>query len=99
VDDDPFPIKKLNKLLQIHHLYFGTPNPEDLVPIREVTSELQEILIKTGHLEGNVTGDFDDITRQGLRTLAGMENLEERWDGEGDLIDLTVMRYLRDKFS
>ena len=99
VDDNPHPIQKLNKLLQIHHLYFGTPDPEDVIPVSEVAVELQEILQKTGHYGGKVTGDFDNLTRQGLRTLAGIENLEERWDGEGDLIDLTVVRYLRDKFG
>jgi len=98
VDDDPFPIKKLEKLVQMHHLFFGATKAEDLIPIGDLAVELQEIVSRTGDYEGAVTGVFDEKTRSALRALVGRENLEERWDGKGDSIDMQVVIYLRDRF-
>jgi uncharacterized Ntn-hydrolase superfamily protein len=99
VDDDPNPIEELKGLVKTHHLYFGEVDPEDLIPLESVADELQELLRRTGHFDGAVTGEFDEATRQALNTLVSMENLEERWDGKGDQIDSTVVVYLRDKFG
>lgn len=98
VDDDPKPIARLKKLLEMHHLYFGEVDPKDLIPLEDVTSELQDLLMRTGHYKGPQTGVFDESTRKALRALVGIENLEERWTGEGDMIDLKVIEYLRDRF-
>ena len=57
------------------------------------------MLRRTGHYDGAVTGVFDEVTRKALRTLVGIENLEERWDGEGDMIDRCVLEYLRGRFA
>ena len=99
VDDDPYPIKRLKKLLEMHHLYFGEVDPEDLVPLENVAAELQVLLRQTGNYTGPVTGIFDERTRKALTTLVGIENLEERWSGEGDMIDRCVLEYLRDRFG
>jgi uncharacterized Ntn-hydrolase superfamily protein len=99
VDDDPHPIQRLTQLVAMHHLFFGEVDPDDLVPLQEVTGEMQEILVRTGHYSGPVTGQFDEATRKALRALVGMENLEERWDGQGDTIDQKVLDYLRDKYG
>ena len=99
VDDDPNPIRKLRELVEMHHLYFGEVNPDDLIPLESVAAELQDLLRRTGHYDGPVTGAFDERTRRALRTLVGIENLEERWDGEGDAIDRGVVEYLRDRFD
>jgi hypothetical protein len=56
-------------------------------------------LLRTGHYDDAVTGVFDRPTRKALRALVGIENLEERWDGEGDSIDRCVVEYLRDKYG
>jgi uncharacterized Ntn-hydrolase superfamily protein len=98
VDDDPHPIRKLKALVEMHHLYFGEVGPDDLVPLASVASELQELLRRTGHYDGPLTGVFDPATRKALHTLVGIENLEERWNGEGDTIDRSVVEYLRDRF-
>lgn len=99
VDDDPHPIAKLQQLVQMHHLYFGAVNPDDRIPLADVTAELQTILQRTDHYTGIVDGRLDAVTRKALRALVGMENLEERWDGTGEMIDRAVVDYLREKFG
>lgn len=99
VDDDPEPIRKLQKLVEIHHLYFGQVDPHNLIPLAEVAVEMQDLLRRTGYYDGPATGEFDERTRKALQALVGVENLEERWDGEGDSIDGCVVEYLRDKFG
>ncbi|MGB6423542.1 MAG: DUF1028 domain-containing protein [Anaerolineales bacterium] len=98
VDDDPKPIQKLMELVEMHHLYFGEVDPSDLIPLQSTAAELQDLLQRTGQYDGPVTGVFDEVTRKSLCTLVGIENLEERWNGEGDMIDRHVVEYLRDKF-
>lgn len=99
VDDNPQPIRKLKKLVETHHLYFGEVNPDDLIPLADVALELQELLQKTGYYDGPLNGVFDQNARKALVALVGVENLEERWDGKGDLIDRTVVDYLLDKYG
>lgn len=99
VDDHPYPILKLKQLVESHHLYFGEVNPDDLVPLASVAKELQGIMQKTGHYQGELTGAVDDDTLQSLRSLVGEENLEERWEGNPKAIDNKVVEYLREKFS
>lgn len=99
VDDDPHPIQKLKELVNMHHLYFGEPDPDDLAPLDDVAEELQEILQRTGHYEGEKHGRFDEATRKALRALVGEENLEERWSGEDDYIDRVVLEFLQKRFS
>ncbi len=99
VDDHPYPILKLKQLVENHHLLFGEVDPGDLVSLVSVTQELQGIMNKTGHYQGEVTGSFDEETRAALRNLVGEENLEERWNGKGKMIDNKVIEYLREKYS
>jgi uncharacterized Ntn-hydrolase superfamily protein len=99
VDDDPNPIQRLKQLVEMHHLFFGEVNPAHLIPLADVAIDLQRILQKTGHYAGPQHGQFDDETRQALRTLVGIENLEERWDGKGDMIDRKVIDFLIERFD
>lgn len=99
VDDHPSPIQKLKQLVESHHLYFGQVDPDDLVPLNSVFQELQALMIKTGHLKGEPRGLVDDQSISALRALVGEENLEERWNGDKENIDLKVVEYLRNKFS
>lgn len=98
VDDAPDPIRKLRQLVEMHHLYFGEVDPDDLVPLHGVAAELQAILQRTGHYHGPQSGQFDEATRKALRALVGAENLEERWDGTGDKIDRVVVDFLLERF-
>lgn len=99
VDDHPHPIKELERLLKMHHLYFGEVDMTTAVPLMRVATELQEMLYRTGHYHGPIDGDFGQQTREALRSLVGIENLEERWTGKEDVIDLAVLEYLREKFG
>ncbi|MBN2499829.1 MAG: DUF1028 domain-containing protein [Anaerolineales bacterium] len=99
VDDHPTPIAELERILAIHHLFFQSPDPADLVPLSEVAADLQHILRKTGHYSGEISGAFDAETRKALRALVGIENLEERWVGDEDEIDIKVVEFLQDKFK
>ncbi len=98
VDDDPYPIRKLQNLVEMHHLYFGEVDPANLVRLADVAAELQIILRRSCAFDGPQTGVFDDATRQALRALVGKENLEERWNGEGDMIDRLVVDYLKQRY-
>jgi uncharacterized Ntn-hydrolase superfamily protein len=99
VDDHPYPILKLKQLVENHHLYFGEVDPNDLIPLLSVAQELQQIMKKTGHYQGEISGRVDEPTLEALRNLVGEENLEERWNGEEKTIDNKVVEYLREKFS
>lgn len=99
VDDDPYPIRELQKLLQMHHLLFQETDPADLVPLSELTPKLQVLLQQTGYYDGPLSGEFDQTTRKALRALVGTENLEERWDGTGDRIDRQVVDFLLEKYG
>jgi uncharacterized Ntn-hydrolase superfamily protein len=99
VDDHPEPIDKLAELVAMHHIFFGKVDPADLIPLAGVAGELQSLLRRTGHYDGPVSGVFDEPTRKALRALVGRENLEERWDGTGDVIDRVVVDYLAKRFG
>jgi uncharacterized Ntn-hydrolase superfamily protein len=99
VDDHPEPIARLQELVTMHHLYFGTVDPNNTIPLADVAEEMQKLLTRTGHYTGPVNGQFDDITRKALRALVGSENLEERWDGTGEVIDKLVVEFLRGRFG
>lgn len=99
VDDDPQPIRKLKRLVQLHHLYFGRTAPEDWLKIEgELCRELQGILKRSGHYTGRLTGQYDGVTLNALRALVGIENLEERCREKEALIDRVVVDILRKKF-
>jgi uncharacterized Ntn-hydrolase superfamily protein len=99
VDDDPQPIRKLKRLVQLHHLYFGRTAPEDWLKIEgKLCRELQKMLKRSGHYTGRLTGQYDEATLGALRALVGIENLEERCREKEALIDRVVVDILRKKF-
>jgi uncharacterized Ntn-hydrolase superfamily protein len=100
VDDDPQPIRKLKRLLDLHHLYFGSTQPKDWLKIEgKLCRELQGILKRSGHYTGKLTSQYDEATRTALRALVGIENLEERCRENEALIDRIVVEILRKKFK
>ncbi len=94
VDDDPEPIRRLQRLVSMHHLLFGATRPDDLVPIATVARDLQRVVRVSGDYDGPIDGVFGETTRAALMALASRENLEERWFGDREQIDGTVVAYL-----
>jgi uncharacterized Ntn-hydrolase superfamily protein len=79
VDDHAAPVPELARLLDLHDIYFGTPDPATLLDMDEVADEVANRLRRLG---------FDD-----LETWMGNENYEERWvDGKIDPVVLAKLR-------
>jgi uncharacterized Ntn-hydrolase superfamily protein len=71
VDDHPEPVTELERLLEIHDMLFGKPDPATLLPLtgnlaREVSTLLAGVAIADADVE------------VGLNRWAGIENYEER---------------------
>src|SRR4029450_8038195 len=82
VDDHEDPLGELRRIRGIHAMLFGkTPREEWIAVGDALRAELEERLARVGH------GTLSD--------WAGVENLEERVDGEGE-IDPVVLARLRE---
>jgi uncharacterized Ntn-hydrolase superfamily protein len=100
VDDHVDPVPELEKLLGLHHLYFGASEPEDQLAIEgEVARTLQAIMVQLAYYAGEVNGVYDGETRRSLREFLGNENFEDRTDFEQGRIDRPVLEYLVNKFG
>jgi uncharacterized Ntn-hydrolase superfamily protein len=81
VDDHPQPIDELRRLHRIHHALFGKTPRDEWLPVDDaLRAELRERLARLGF--------------ERLEDWAGVENYEERVDGE-DAIDPVVLDELR----
>lgn len=101
VDDHPDPVMRLRELAKLHHLYFGGSEVAARLPIdKTIASELQGLLKHLGHYSGEITGQWDEPTKEAFWELVGVENLEERWspDDHAELIDPVVLDFLRERF-
>ena len=78
VDDHPDPVPELLRLLDLHELYFGTP--EQVLPLEgELAREVADRLARLGHAS--------------LEDWAGVENFEERMvPGSIDVLVLEQLR-------
>ena len=82
VDDHPLPIEELERLHRAHDALFGSTPREEWRPLE-------------GELAAEVRSRLDSLGYARLADWAGVENLEERVDGE-DAIDPVVLEHLRD---
>lgn len=97
VDDHPSPVPELRRLLTLHQLFFERPQETDALFIAaDVAERLHAVLVKTGHL-GATGGSWTAASDAALRELAGVENLEERLLGPGQ-VDRVVLAYLEGKY-
>jgi uncharacterized Ntn-hydrolase superfamily protein len=81
VDDHPQPIEELRRLYDLHSLLFGTTPRDQWISVdEELRAEIQRRLAALGY--------------ERLADWAGVQNLEERIDGE-DAIDPVVLEQLR----
>jgi uncharacterized Ntn-hydrolase superfamily protein len=102
VDDDPEPVQKLARLVELHHLFFGAPKPEDQLPITaDIARELQSYMRIGGYSQAEPSGIWDEAAKQDFWAMVGSENLEERWNLERDtnVIDRLALKYLREQFG
>ena len=75
VDDHPDPVPELGRLLELHSLYFGRPDPAKLLELAgPVGAEVRERLAAAGHPAGPAPAELDEA----LASWAGIANLEER---------------------
>jgi uncharacterized Ntn-hydrolase superfamily protein len=82
VDDHPDPLVELRRIYRMHDALFGsTPREQWLTVDEALRAELDDLLRRAGHPD--------------LASWAGVENLEERVDGE-DSIDPVVLDRLRE---
>jgi uncharacterized Ntn-hydrolase superfamily protein len=82
VDDHPDPLVELRRIYGLHDLLFGTTPRQDWIPVDDaLRAELAERLARAG--------------QPSLAAWAGVENLEERVEGE-DAIDPVVLERLRE---
>ena len=82
VDDHERPIEELRRIYALHDLLFGKTPRDRWLPLEgELGAEVRDRLARLGY--------------QRLGDWAGVENLEERVDGEG-AIDPVVLAALRE---
>lgn len=98
VDDHPAPVGELARLLELQRLYFERPGEGGVLEIdADIAARVQVVLIRSGYLQ-TLTSAWDDASDAALRSLAGVENLEERLLEPGR-IDRVVLSYLERKYS
>ncbi len=96
VDDSANPVPELVRLLGLHDLFFGQPDPETLRPLEgKLLDEVNGLLVQVGHPPA---GDDAGAVRAALWDWAGVENLEERVP-DSPVIDPVVLDVLRLKAS
>ncbi|MEV7217832.1 DUF1028 domain-containing protein [Kitasatospora cineracea] len=80
VDDHPDPVAELRRLLAVHEVLHGTPDPAELLPVEgELAEEIGRLLAVLG---------YDSLDR-----WAGVENLEGRLvEGKADPLVLAHLR-------
>jgi uncharacterized Ntn-hydrolase superfamily protein len=87
VDDHAEPVRELQRLFDLHQLYFGsTPDHEWLTVDDDLERELRSCLDRLGYGSGDLAAD--------LEAWAGVENLEERVRGAARL-DPVVLAEIR----
>lgn len=86
VDDHAAPVDELARLLDLHDLYFGKPDPDTLLDLSgELADEVRRRLADVGH--------GDDDLDAALAGWAGIENYEERLvPGKIDPLVLSKLR-------
>jgi len=91
VDDHTNPVFELGRLLDLHHLYFGKPDPRSLQDLTgDLAAEVAQRLTELGHPPAEDTPAALDVALAGW---AGIENLEERI--VAGQIDPAVLKHLR----
>jgi uncharacterized Ntn-hydrolase superfamily protein len=100
VDDDPAPVQRLAALVEMHHLFFGRSPVENRLKITgRLVHEIQALLVTQGLINGELSGNYDEPTRQAFAQFIGRENLEDRCDPHAGWIDPPALAYIRQRFG
>jgi len=95
VDDHPDPIRDLIRIRELHTLYFGATEPEDVVAVDgDVREEVVASLRRLGYLKSDDPND--EQLYEALRAFIGTENFEERGRERG-FLDRRVLDFMREK--
>jgi uncharacterized Ntn-hydrolase superfamily protein len=71
VDDHPQPVTELTRLLDLHDIYFGKPDPDTAAALEgALADEVRDRLARLGHADPDL--------EKALADWAGIENYEER---------------------
>lgn len=92
VDDAPAPVPELARLLDLHDIFFGRPDPATLRPLEgDLLDEVFGLLVQLDRRPAAVEAA---AVHAALRDWAGVENLEERIpeDAQVDPVVLDVLR-------
>ncbi len=94
VDDHPDPVPELTRLVDLHDLYFGRPDPADCLPLEDgLAAEVSARLAAVGFAPAT---EGPAALEAALASWAGVENLEERLvDGRIDPLVLDQLRAAR----
>ncbi|MDQ3867519.1 MAG: DUF1028 domain-containing protein [Actinomycetota bacterium] len=88
VDDHEAPIAELERLYELHTLYFGQTPKEEWIPVDdELAREIRERLERLGYDTADVQAAFHE--------WVATENLEDRVEEGSDMIDPVVLAELR----
>ena len=99
VYDHVQPIEELKRLYEIHRLTYFRSEEKNLINIDvDIARELQTIMQGLGFYQGEIHGNFDNITRKSLHDFMGWENYDERMRDD-DRIDIEVLEDIRKKHS
>lgn len=95
VDDHPEAPTELARVFEVYDREMLIRNDPLLEATPELVAELQRRLAAVGRLDGEPTGDYDDVSRAAIAGFAGEINLEGKLRDD-DLIYESLVRELRD---
>ncbi len=99
VDDHHRPIDELERLYELHQLYFG--QPQEAIDLdaenAETVESIQHMLSTLGYYAGEATGELNEATLQALENFHNMENLEMRRLEHPTQLDAEVLRFMERK--
>jgi uncharacterized Ntn-hydrolase superfamily protein len=102
--DNPKPLVELQRLYDLHKLYFFRSDPKNLIKIDEpICKELQTILSTKAYkgqqfYSGPINGKFDAATHKALNDFMGWENYDVRIRRD-DQIDTEVLNDIRKNYA
>ena len=93
IDDHAEPVRELQRIYELHQLYFNTTTEGDSIKIDDkLGKELREFLHTLGYLSSN---DCDEnIFNDAIQSYHLIENFDERIQPVG-MIDIKVMDYMK----